>query len=64
MIRIDRHPNGPRVYLAGLRVHHGSAGLLLGVIATLTGHRRLAAGVTTLVVHDAADFPWRDRDNH
>lgn len=39
-----------RVYVCGLRVHHGLTGVLL-----------IAVGVV-LVAHDWADRPWRVRD--
>lgn len=44
---------GRRVYIAGRRVHHGLAGLML-----------CAAGVA-LIVHDWRDRPWplRDRED-
>ena len=63
-IRVDRHPAGPRVYLAGVRVHHGTAGL--AAIVSYPVHRRrsvLAAGLAALA-HDFQDFPFRDCDNH
>jgi len=52
MFRVTRTAHGPKVYLAGLRVHHGLAGLALA-----------AAGVA-LVIDDWADRWWSvfDRD--
>jgi hypothetical protein len=61
---VVRHPRGPRVYVAGRRLHHGATGCGLA-IAGATTHRRLVAALgLALVVHDVRDFPWRDRDNH
>jgi hypothetical protein len=61
---VVRHPFGPRLYIAGLRVHHGSAGCALGIVALAAGDPWLGLVAAALVVHDARDFPWRDRDNH
>lgn len=63
-IRVDRHPAGPRTYLAGFRVHHGTAGI--AAIVSYPAHRSraiLAAG-TLALIHDLQDFPFRDCDNH
>lgn len=35
MIRVERHPLGPRVFLLGQRVHHGAVGVLLIMAGTL-----------------------------
>jgi hypothetical protein len=61
---VVKHPFGPRVYLAGHRVHHGSAGLALAALALAAHRPRLAAIGLVLLAHDARDFPFRDRDNH
>ncbi|MQA76494.1 MAG: hypothetical protein GEU88_19590 [Solirubrobacterales bacterium] len=64
MTGIVHHPWGPRLYLAGLRVHHGSAGCALA-LAGLKRHAPLltVAGLV-MVLDDLADFPWRDCDSH
>jgi hypothetical protein len=67
-IRIDRHESGPRVYVAGIRVHHGSAGILAIAAAAIPAPRPirraiLLAGLAALA-HDRKDFPFRDTDNH
>lgn len=64
MTGIVRHPHGPRVYVAGLRVHHGSAALCVAIAATVVRRPRIAAAALCAVAHDASDFPWRDSDNH
>lgn len=64
MTGLVHHPYGPRLYLGGHRVHHGSAALLIGAAAFATHHPRIALGALALVAHDARDFPWRDCDNH
>lgn len=64
MTGIVRHPHGPRVYVAGIRVHHGSAGLAVALIALAARRRWIAAAALCVVGHDLADFPWRDCDNH
>lgn len=45
-MRLERHPNGPRLYIHGLRIHHG----LTGTILTLLG--------IALIVDDRKDFPF------
>lgn len=62
MIRIHRHERGPRLYMGGLRIHHGS-GML--VAAVLNYRRpRLALACLVCALHDWRDFPFRDCDNH
>lgn len=77
LIRVHRHAYGPRVYVLGRRVHHGSAGAI-GVASYLASYRvsylasyRSYPAARALVAlgaialwHDRADFPFRDIDNH
>jgi hypothetical protein len=64
MTGVINHPHGPRVYVAGRRLHHGSVGLALAIVAAAAHRPRLAAIGLVLLAHDAADFPFRDCDNH
>lgn len=64
MTGVVRHPDGPRVYVAGVRIHHGSAGCALALAALARRDLLLAAAGIALVADDLADFPWRDCDNH
>lgn len=62
LIRIHRHERGPRLYIAGCRIHHGSGFL---VAAALNWRRpRLALACVAAAAHDWRDFPFRDCDNH
>jgi hypothetical protein len=61
---IVRHPYGPRVYVVGVRVHHGSAGCALALVGLARRDLLLIAAGIAMVVDDLGDFPWRDRDNH
>jgi hypothetical protein len=61
---IVRHPHGPRLYIAGRRLHHGVAGLAVAAICTLFGHRRLALASAAYGATDWRDFPFRDSNNH
>lgn len=71
MIRVLRHPSGPRVYVAGLRLHHGTVGVAL-IVGGATVRRRAkvaaaaAAAGALLLAHrrEYRDFPFRDTDNH
>ena len=64
MTGIVRHPCGPRVYVGGLRIHHGLAGCGLAAVGIARRYALLSAVGIALVLHDRADFPWRDCDNH
>lgn len=57
MIRIRSYPGGPRCWVLGQRVHHGSVGCVL-VLGLFRHHTRVAAllGVG-LALHDRRD--WR-----
>jgi len=61
-LRIDRHPNGPRVYCAGMRVHHGTVGAL-GLLLSYR-HPRMRAIFALILAHDIRDFPFTDSRNH
>lgn len=58
------HPHGPRLYVAGVRVHHGLAGLIGAALCALTGAHKLAATLALYGASDWRDFPFRDTDNH
>lgn len=72
LVRIERHPLGPRVFLLGLRWHDWHVGvlvLLLLAIGSLTGHVHdtLPAGLTAgvglwLIAKDWRDVTARRRD--
>ena len=64
MIRVARHPNGPRVYVCGLRVHHGSGGALLATVALVAHRRRVALALGLWALSDVRDFPFTDHNNH
>lgn len=49
-MKLIKHPNGPRLYIATLRIHHG----LTGVLLTTTG--------LALLIHDRHDWPFRLKD--
>jgi hypothetical protein len=61
LVWIDRAPNGPRLYLGGMRIHHGLGGELLTADA-LRRRGRLAmleavVGLA-LLASDWHDFPF------
>lgn len=64
MLRIHRHPCGPRLYVAGVRVHHGAAGIGAAAALAAIGRPALAAVSLIVAAHDWRDFPFRDSDNH
>src|SRR2546423_5230743 len=62
MVRLERHPSGPRVYVLGRRIHDYHLGFALGLAAAFAGvldHHRVAIGLglvaAWLVIKD-----WRD----
>jgi hypothetical protein len=73
-LHVRQHPLGPRVYLAGVRVHECVAGVaatvvLAGALATgHVGHRRLDAAVgvvaTWMIAKDWPDFFAARRDTY
>jgi hypothetical protein len=69
LIRVIRHEAGPRVYVRGLRVHHGLTGaVMLGcaVLARAAARPLVCTIAVSLMLHDVHDFPWslRDRATH
>lgn len=64
IVRVVRHPNGPRLYVLGRRVHHFYLGLA-GTAAALAARRpAFAVAAAAYALSDVRDFPWRDCDNH
>lgn len=64
MIRLAAHPNGPRVYIVGRRLHHGPAFGFAAVLCWSRRWRLLAAAFASIAATDWKDFPFRDCDNH
>jgi hypothetical protein len=58
-IRVIRRPRSCRVYVAGLRLHHGATGCAAAAVGLLSGRRRLFALGCLLIAHDWRDRPWR-----
>lgn len=57
IVRILSYPQGPRVWIAGQRVHHGATGCVLAA-ALAHHHPRLALLALAAVAHDRHD--WRE----
>lgn len=57
MLRVIRHPNGPRVYVLGQRVHHGATGCVVVAAGVLARKRAILAAGILLTAHDRHD--WR-----
>jgi hypothetical protein len=49
VVEPDDH-RGPRLYVKGLRIHHGAVGALLTIVGAV------------LTAHDWRDFPWPLKD--
>lgn len=54
-LHIIKHPNGPRLYVGGLRVHHGTTGLMLSALGLGARRRALVGLGLVLAVHDRHD---------
>lgn len=48
---IEMHPDGPRVFVFGARIHHGPPALFA------------AAALLLVAWHDRRDFPWSTHDD-
>jgi hypothetical protein len=64
MLRIVHHPHGPRLYICGLRCHHGISGSMLALAAFAAHQRRVAAVCVIWAASDWRDFPFTDKCNH
>jgi hypothetical protein len=57
IVAVRSYPQGPRVWVAGQRVHHGSVGVVVTLAAITSRRARLAALVgAALVAHDRHDW--------
>lgn len=54
-VRVVRHPSGPRLYVASLRVHHGLTGCVLTALGAARKQRALVVAGWVLMAHDAHD---------
>lgn len=57
MLRLIRHENGPRLYVARQRVHHGATGCALLAAAAIRRKRAALLCAALLCAHDRHD--WR-----
>lgn len=57
VVVVRSYPQGPRVWIAGQRVHHGLTGLLVALVLLGARRRGLAAACLLAVLHDRRD--WR-----
>lgn len=55
-VTIIKHPNGPRLYVASLRVHHGLTGAACVALGAARRRRSLFLAGWLLMLHDAHDF--------
>lgn len=55
-ITIVGHQNGPRLYVMGLRVHHGVSGALVASVGAVRLDPRLTLAGLGMMVHDAHDY--------
>lgn len=57
LLVVYQYPAGPRVWLAGQRVHHGATGALLALCGLAARRRALIVAGAALATHDRHD--WR-----
>lgn len=55
LLHVERHPTGPRCWVLGQRVHHGTTGLALIAAGIATRKRALSVIGLALIAHDRAD---------
>lgn len=55
LVRVERHPNGPRVWVLGHRFHHHTSGAILMLIGALRHDRTLMVLGVVLIADD-----WHD----
>jgi lysyl-tRNA synthetase, class II len=62
MVRLDRHPSGPRVYVLGRRIHDFHLGFAVAVVATVVGSlgKDRAALLLFVVAGWLVAKDWRD----
>lgn len=58
LISVAYRPGSCRLYVAGLRCHHGLSGLAIALIGVLTRNRALFLVGCLAVAHDWKDYPW------
>lgn len=64
MIRVKRHPKGLRLYIIGLRIHHGPPAALAALFAWKHRWKRLAVALGAYAATDWRDVPFTDHNNH
>lgn len=64
MVMVQPHENGPRVYIFGYRLHHGTSGIIGSIICLKYRRYKLAAIFLAMLIHDRKDFPFTDNCNH
>jgi hypothetical protein len=52
---VQRHPQGPRVWLLGQRVHHGATACVVAAVALAAKRPRIALAVLVAAAHDRHD---------
>lgn len=55
LIVVQRHASGPRCWVAGQRIHHGSVGIALVAAGIASRKRALSVIGLALIAHDRAD---------
>lgn len=58
MVELERHPSGPRLRIAGQRIHHGASSLVVVAVLLLFRRTRIFAPLfLVFTYHDRHD--WR-----
>lgn len=58
IFRVERHPNGLRIWTLGLRCHHGAAGAAIATVGIVRRDLALTLLGCALMVHDWPDRWW------
>ena len=63
VIHLYRHPNGPRVWVFGQRIHHGAVGIVVAAVCAAARRPAGLALAAALVADDAHDWScWFARE--
>lgn len=64
LVTVRSYPHGPRVWVAGQRLHHGATGAVLLAVARNRHRKLLGAAALLLCLHDRRDvLVWFKRES-
>jgi hypothetical protein len=58
IVTVARKPGSVKVYVAGLRLHHGITGIVVAGAGLALRRRRMFLLGCAITAHDWRDWPW------